>query len=68
MAKYTLTIEDGVSGVTVSLDKSNAPLPLIERPSVAGLLAQQMVDMVEMDRAIRATPAHRLMSPPPTLQ
>lgn len=68
MAKYTLTIEDGAAGVTVSLDKSNAPLPLIERPSVAGLLAQQMVDMVEMDRAIRATPAPKMMQPTNTLQ
>jgi len=68
MAKFTLTIEDGAAGVTVSLDKSAAPLTLLARPSLAGILAQQMLDMAELDRIIRATPAHRLMPPPPTLQ
>ncbi|MCY1220862.1 hypothetical protein D9M69_710650 [compost metagenome] len=67
MAKFVFTVEDRQGGVTLSLDKSEGPVALLEKGTRAAGMAKRLLAMAEMEASISAIPAHKLLPPSPTL-
>ncbi|MCY1532622.1 hypothetical protein D9M68_679050 [compost metagenome] len=68
MAKFIFTVEDGRNGgVTLSLDKSEGPVSTFDKGTKAARMAKRLLNMAEMETAISAIPAYKLMPSTPTL-
>ena len=67
MAKFVFTVEDRQGGVTLSLDKSEGPASPYDKGTRAARMTKRLLNMAEMEAAISAMPAHKLLPASPTL-
>lgn len=68
MAKFVLTIEDTKAGqVSVTVDKSEAPISILGRATKAGALAVQLQQLAEVESVLSRVPVCALMPAAHTL-